>query len=187
MFAMLTEEPRAQTLESFRPHGDRTRDIQLGKLPAMPRGTQNPALGAGHAGQNLTLAALVEHTIEHTFSHPLFPRPFRDVSAVGFSWKPPHTTTAFVGPSNSFDFRRLRFLPVETGPDRVNVDRLLQLGHESFKVLLAGVQDLAQFRAGPHRLLIRIPSFGKKRKLFNERSSVLGELVQRFRVRRHGW
>ena len=56
MFAMLNEEPRAQTLESFKPHGDRTRDIQLGKLPAMPRGTQNPALGAGHAGQNLPLA-----------------------------------------------------------------------------------------------------------------------------------
>lgn len=120
----------------------------------MPRGTQNPALGAGHAGRNLTPAALVEHTIEHNFPSTLFPRPFRDVSVVGFSWKSPHTTTAFVGPSNSFDFRRFRFLPVETGPDPVNVDRLLQLGHESFKVLLAGVQDLAQFRAGPHRLLI---------------------------------
>src|ERR1700730_12608680 len=105
----------------------------------------------------------------------------------GLSWKFPHTTTAFVGPSNRFDFRRLRFLPVESGPDPVNVDRLLQLVHEGLKVLLAGVQDLAQFRAGPHRLLIRIPSFGKKRKVFNERGSVPGELVQRFRVRRHGW
>src|ERR1700694_5093196 len=121
------------------------------------------------------------------FSLTLFPRPFRDVCVVGFSWKSPHTTTAFVGPSNRFDLRRLRFLPVESGPDPVNVDRLLQLGHEGLKVLLAGVQDLAQFRAGPHRLLIRIPSFRKKRKVFNERSSVPGELVQRFRVRRHGW
>ena len=68
----------------------------------------------------------------------------------------------------------------------MNVDRLLQLRHESLQVLLASVQDLAQFRAGPHSLLIRIPRFGKKRKLFNERSSILGELVQRFCVRRHG-
>jgi hypothetical protein len=53
MFALLTQEPRAQTLEQFKPQGDRTRDIQLGKLPAMPRCTQNQALGAGHPGQNV--------------------------------------------------------------------------------------------------------------------------------------
>jgi hypothetical protein len=74
MFALLTEERRAQTVEYFKPHGDRTRDIQLGKLPAMPRGTQNQALGAGHAGQNAALAAPVEHIIQHNFS----PRCFRD-------------------------------------------------------------------------------------------------------------
>jgi hypothetical protein len=32
MFALHTEEPRAQTLESFKPHGGSTGDVQLGKL-----------------------------------------------------------------------------------------------------------------------------------------------------------
>jgi hypothetical protein len=48
--------------------GIRTGDIQLGKLAAMPRPTQNQAFGAGHAGRNVALAALIEHTIEHNFS-----------------------------------------------------------------------------------------------------------------------
>src|SRR5438270_6504560 len=104
----------------------------------MPGCTQNQALGAGHAGQNVAW----RHWFEHNSSLRLFPRPFRDVSLVGFSWKSPHTTTAFVGPSDGFDFRRFRFLPVESGLDSMNVDRLLQLGHESLQVLLAGVQGL---------------------------------------------
>ena len=33
----------------------------------MPRSTWNQALGAGHTGQNVALAALIEHTIEHSF------------------------------------------------------------------------------------------------------------------------
>src|SRR6202035_5243323 len=47
--------------------GDRTRDIQLGKLAARHRSTQNQAFRAGHTGQNVALAALIEHTIEHNF------------------------------------------------------------------------------------------------------------------------
>jgi len=36
----------------------------------MPRSTWNQALGAGLTGQNVALAALIEHTIEHNFSSP---------------------------------------------------------------------------------------------------------------------
>src|SRR5208282_3537457 len=109
-------------------------------------------------------------------------------SVVGVSWKSLHNATAaFVGPSDRFDFRRLRVLLVGSGRDPVNVDPLLQLGHESSEVLLAGIQDLAQSRAGPQGFLIRAPSFGKKRKVFSERTSVLGALVHRFCVRLHGW
>src|SRR6202020_2560268 len=59
--------------------------------------------------------------------------------------------------------------------------------HKSSKVLLAGIQDLAQFCARPDRLFIGIPSSCKKRKLFDESSSVFSELVHRFGVGCHGW
>jgi len=94
---------------------------------------------------------------------------------------------AFVGRSHPFDFRGFRVLLVGNRLDPANVDPLLQLGHESSKVLLAGIQDLANFRDGPHGFLIRALSFGKKRKLFNERSGVPGELVHRLCVCLHGW
>src|ERR1700675_184174 len=61
------------------------------------------------------------------------------------------------------------------------------MAHKSSKVLLAGIQDLAQFCARPDSLLVGIPSSCKKRKLFNEGSSVFTELVHRFGVRCHGW
>src|ERR1700693_6475684 len=92
-------------------------------------------------------------------------------SARRFSW--PFIRTAFVGHSHPFELRRFRVLLVGSEVDSLNAHPVLQLRHESLKVLLAGIQDLAQFSAGPHSLLIRIPSLGKKRKLFNERSSVL--------------
>jgi hypothetical protein len=55
---------------------DRTGDIQLGKLMAMLRSTQNQAFRAGLEGQNAALAALTEHTIEHNCSR--FASPHHD-------------------------------------------------------------------------------------------------------------
>src|ERR1700693_5992444 len=104
----------------------------------------------------------------------------------GLSWPYIRTTSAFGGPSHPFDFRQFRVFLVGSELDWLNAHPLLQLGHESSKFLLAGFQELAHFRAGPHGFLIRAPSFGKKRKVFNERTSVLGELVHRFCVP-HGW
>jgi hypothetical protein len=54
----------ARPVPRIRPAGD----IQLGKLPAIPRYWQNQAVRAGHTGHNVALAALIEHTIEHNFS-----------------------------------------------------------------------------------------------------------------------
>src|ERR1700693_6196104 len=78
----------------------------------------------------------------------------------GLSWPSTRTTFALVGPSHPFDFRRFRVLLVGSEIDSLNAHPLLQLGHESSKVLLTGIQDLAQFRAGLRSLLLRIPSFG---------------------------
>src|SRR6476661_8419534 len=47
--------------------GDRTRDIQLGKLLPTLRSTQNQALGAGHQGPSGALRACIEHNSEHKF------------------------------------------------------------------------------------------------------------------------
>ena len=49
----------------------RTRDVRLGSC-SMGLSTQNQAFRAGHLGQNVALAALIEHTIEHNFSVSCF-------------------------------------------------------------------------------------------------------------------
>ena len=45
--------------------GDRTRDIQLGKLQETTRSTENQALTAGTSGQKAALLAPIEHNSEH--------------------------------------------------------------------------------------------------------------------------
>ena len=45
--------------------GDRTRDVQLGKLPSNPRHTQNQAFRVGAVRRNAALSASIEHNSEH--------------------------------------------------------------------------------------------------------------------------
>src|SRR6267154_2180678 len=125
------------------------------------------------------LAAAGSHTT-HAVSQQ-----FTDVSAMAFSWVSLHCAVAFLSPSNGFDFRQFRSLPVGTVLNPMAVDGLLKLGHQALKVFLASVQDLAQLRAGLHGLRIGITSPRQKRKVFNEGRSAAGKLVQRVGVRGH--
>jgi hypothetical protein len=102
------------------------------------------------------------------------------------SW-PSTPTSGFVSPLRIFDFCLFRRFFLGSGLGLLKVDPLFQLGHYSSKVLVMDIQDLAHFRAGPHGFLVCAPSFGEKRKLFHERSSVLGELLDCFCVHLHGW
>jgi hypothetical protein len=61
----------------------------------------------------------------------------------GFGRGLTHSETAFVSNRKLFDFRRLRVLFVGSGFDpALNLEPLLQLGHETSKVFVASIQDL---------------------------------------------
>jgi hypothetical protein len=108
-----------------------------------------------------------------------------DLSYTRVSGKRSHAHGAFAVGLDWFYLGRFWFLAVEGGSGHVEIERLLELGHEGAQVFVACVQDSSQLRTGCHRLLIGIAGLGQEIHVLHERRGGFPEVFHCAYVCRH--